>query len=868
MADDILVHYGILRRSGRYPWGSGGELLNAIDKLSSEGLSETEIAAALNISTYELRNQKTLAKNELKEAQRLGVISRRESGMSLGAIAEEMGLPKSTVAGLLKPEANRKHRAIEDLASVLADSIEKFNYIDVGEGVERFLGVTDTKLKNAIQLLVNRGYKVHFLHQMQMGTGKNTSIKVLTKGDVDYNEVSENRVNLAIPNFTSKDNGRTFEESAPINNISSKRLTVVYGKDGSDRDGLIEVREGVPELSLAGKRYAQVRIGIDGTHYIKGMAVYGRNMPEGTDIVFYTSKNPSSDKLAALKPQKVGDINPFGSAIQPQRRYLDSDGKEQISAMNVVYEEGDWYNWTKSLSSQFLSKQSPRLAARQLDIAFQRQKLEYDEIMALENETVKAHLLYEFANKMDSAAVHLKAASMPRQSTAVLIPEPTLKPNEVYAPNYRDGDIVKLIRHPHGSISEIPTLTVNNKSRNARGLIGTATDAIAIHPKVAERLSGADFDGDTVIVIPDKKHIATSPALEGLKGFDPIKAYPKYPGMKVLKPETKQRLMGDVSNLITDMTIKGANQSEIARAVRHSMVIIDAEKHELNYRQSHIDNGISALKAKYQGGPTSGAATLISRASSMEMVDHRKDNYNIDPSTGKKVWTYTNETYVKDTKSGPVTLKRQTKSTKMYETDDALKLSSGTIIESVYGEHANRLKRLGDLARKSYLTTKPTKYSPSARKTYAKEVASLEAKYNLALRNQPLERKAQLVAGQLYKAKVAANPDMSRADKKKARGRSIVVARLRVNANKPTIEITPREWEAIQMGAISPTRLKRILRNADADQVRALATPRSTSGLSPGKRNRALALLSAGYTTAEVASSLGVSVNQVIEIKD
>lgn len=34
-----------------------------------------------------------------------------------------------------------------------------------------------------------------------------------------------------------------------------------------------------------------------------------------------------------------------------------------------------------------------------------------------------------------------------------------------------------------------------------------------------------------------------------------------------------------VSNLITDMTVEGASLTEIARVVKHSMVVLDAEKH-------------------------------------------------------------------------------------------------------------------------------------------------------------------------------------------------------------------------------------------------------------------------------------------------
>lgn len=69
----------------------------------------------------------------------------------------------------------------------------------------------------------------------------------------------------------------------------------------------------------------------------------------------------------------------------------------------------------------------------------------------------------------------------------------------------------------------------------------------------------------------------------------------EYPIMRNTQKHTE-----DISNLITDMASAGASDSEIARAVRHSLVIIDAEKHKLDYKQSEIDNGISELKKKYQ----------------------------------------------------------------------------------------------------------------------------------------------------------------------------------------------------------------------------------------------------------------------------
>ena len=862
---DSIMHYGTPRRSGRYPWGSGGhEILSRVDALASKGLSETEIANALNMKTTELRNQKALAKAELREAQRLWIVRQKESGMSVSAIAKEASLPPSTVRDLLRPAANLKYRIIKGIADRLKAAISRFGYIDVGDGIEQFLGVSSTKLGNAVTLLKNEGYTVHYLSEEQLGNpGKRTRLKILAAPGTEFKEVAQNKANIQIPDFYTEDKGHNLLSKQPIVNIDSKRIDVRYSEDGGgDRDGLIEIRPGVDDLSLGKASYAQVRIGVDGTHYLKGMAIYNDNLPDGVDIVFHTNKSRADNPggpLAVLKGQKEEELSPFGAITRPVS-YTDENGVVKQSAANIIYEEGDWASFSKSLSSQFLSKQDPSLAKEQLRIAYDRQKAQYDEIMSLENPTVRKHLLQAFSDSCDSEAVVLKAAALPGQATNVLIPIPSLKDDEVYAPNFKNGDRVVNVRYPHGGIFEIPTLTVNNKVPEARKLIGNAPDAIGISPAVAQRLSGADFDGDFVLTIPADRRLKTAPALVGLKDFDPIAAYPPYEGMKRMDGPTKQRLMGDVSNLITDMTIKGATQAEIARAVRHSMVVIDAEKHELNYLQSYKDNGIAALKTRYQGSAKSGASTLVSQSTSQVRVPHRKDNYSIDPETGSKIWTYTNDTYI-DKRGREVA--RLTKTQRGYEVDDAHKLSSGTRIERVYADYANQMKRLGDQARLSLIGTKSIPYSRAAEKTYSTEVASLNQKLNLALRNAPLERKAQIVAGEIYRAKLANNPGMSTTEKGTARGQSINLARKRVGANKPYISFTTKEWEAVQMGAISPTKLSRMLRNADMDQVTELATPRTRPVVPRAKTLRARTLLDMGYTVAEVASSLGLTANQV-----
>lgn len=869
-----LFHYGILRRSGRYPWGSGGDsvarsksFLGYVDDLKAKGLSEVEIAKGLGTTTTALRAARTIAKSEALASNVSEAIRLKEKGLSNTAIGQRMGVNESSVRAFLNPSQTTKNNILITTSNFLKDKVDKGGYLDIGSGTESHLGISSTKLSTAVALLREKGYEVHNVQVLQVGTGQKTTIKVLAPPGTKYVDIVKNPHLIKSVAGYSEDGGRSYLGIQPPVNVSSNRIGIRYEEDGGgSADGVIYVRPGVADIALGNSHYAQVRIAVDGTHYLKGMAMYKADLPAGHDLVFNTNKHNTGNKLDAMKPQKQDD-NPFGSTVR-QQHYTDHAGKRKLSAMNIVNEEGDWKDWSRTLSSQVLSKQSTVLAKRQLDLALATRKDDLTEIMRLTNPVVKKSLLQSYADSADFASVHLKAAALPRQGTHVILPIPSLKEHEVYAPNYRNGEKVALIRFPHGGTFEIPEVTVNNRSAEARHTLGNAIDAIGIHPKVAERLSGADFDGDTVLVIPNnRRELKTSAPLSGLKNFDPRASYPAYPGMKTISPRSKQQQMGDVSNLITDMTIKGAKPDEIAHAVRHSMVVIDAEKHNLNYRQSYIDNGIATLKEKYQGrGPTgrlSGASTIVSRAGSEVRVPDRKprpasQGGPVDPVTGKRVYVNTGQQFV-DSKGR--TIVRTITSTKLAEAANARKLSSGMPIENIYADHSNSLKALANEARKASLTTGSMKYSPSAAKTYQSEVSRLTSALNVALRNKPLERQAQLIANALVSAKRTANPHLDSADLKKLKGQSLETARARVGAKKQQITITDAEWHAIQEGAISSNRLRQILENADIDRVRTLATPRAATVMTPSKLAIARARLASGYTQAEIADSLGVAVS-------
>ena len=903
-----LMHYGTPRHSGRYPWGSGenpqrNKDFRAIVKdLKSKGMSEKEIAESMGLSTTQLRAKISISKDEERKANMARARELKDHGYSNVKIGEMMGLNESTVRSLLDPTIAERTNKTREIADTLKEQIEKHGYLDVGPGTELYLDTTDTRLKNAIALLEEEGYKTSNIYIDQMGTNHKTDIKVLSKDDVPYSEIKEHQYEIASLGSKQYDeDGQliSVEPQFPPTAVDSKRIQICYNEEGGiEKDGVIELRRDVNDISLGAAQYAQVRIAVDmdgsgnGTHYLKGLAMYTDDLPDGIDIRFNTNKHVGTPPEKVFKEMKDDPDNPFGASIKNegqlnlvQKHYIDINGERKLSPINVVNEEGDWGEWSKTLSSQFLSKQRPELAKRQLDLAYSEKAAEFDEIISLTNPTVKRRLLESFADDCDASAVHLKAAALPHQGQHVILPIPSLKDNEIYAPNYEDGTQVVLIRYPHGGKFEIPTLTVHNHGSDAEKVIRNARDAVGINAKVAERLSGADFDGDTVTVIPinNRVRIGTQNPLSGLKDFDPKEAYPYHEGMSVMTPANKQKQMGVVSNLITDMTLKGANEDELARAVRHSMVVIDSEKHKLDYKQSEIDNDIAGLKAKYQRGEDgkSGASTLISRSKSEQRVNARKDNYKIDPETGKKIWNYTNESYTKTTvnkKTGETkteVIERKIKSTKMAEAEDAYTLTSGgskenpgTQMEAVYANYANSMKDLGNRARKELISTPRLEYNPQANKEYASEVTSLNSKLNVALKNAPKERQAQLLANKIVEAKVQANPALpSDKDKyKKVKGQALQTARNQTGAKKERVAITEREWEAIQKGAISDSKLSLILNNADLDLVKKYATPRATREIPPAKEAKAKAMARSGYTTKEIADAIGISTSSVSKL--
>jgi len=913
-SEEELKHYGTPRHSGRYPWGSGENPYQheawflARERLRAKGLSDTEIAKVMNLSTTKYRARVAIAANEEQRAryeQAKKLYS--ELGPKWTEIGRRMGLRESTVRSMLQNEKDTRNSLIKT-ADILKDALKNKKYIDIGPGTETMMGIAKTKLDTAVQILMEEGYVVHHYRQPQAGMpGKYTTMSVLCPPGTTKKELLDNRTDIStIIDYRSSDRGRNIYGIEPPAPVNSKRIAIRYKEDGGgDKDGVIELRRGVEDLSLGNSNYAQVRINVDDTHYLKGMAVYsdGKDMPKGVDIIFNTSKGKETPMMGpkdntVLKPLKDDPANPFGSQVKVkdgevvgQRHYIGADGKDHLSPVNIVNEEGDWGNWSKTLASQFLSKQRPALAQQQLNIQYEKSKNEFEEIEKLTVPEIRKKMMDSFADECDSAAVYLKAAALPGQASRVILPLPSIKENEIFAPSFDEGEEVILVRYPHAGTFEIPKLTVNNHSKEGVDVIGRdGRDAVGIHPNAAKQLSGADFDGDTVVVIPVRgQNLRADAAIDDLIKFTDTfhDTYKYHDGMKVMSEGYKQQQMGVVSNLISDMTVLGASQDEIVRAVKHSMVVIDAVKHRLDYSQSAKDNGIEELKQKYQNG--GGASTIITRAKNDQVINQRKaGDYRIDPKTGKEKIFYadpvTGEKIYRDTgeKKKRYTIDengnkqwyetdelKTTKVPKMSVTNDAYTLVSnkngGMPIENIYADYANKMKYLANEARKSSIGIEMTKVNPSAKETYSKEVDSLKAKLDVAKMNKPLERKAQTLVGEIMRAKKADNPNMDSDTEKKEKSKALIYARNAVGADKTaaSIQITDSEWTAILSGAVSSNLLTDIFNNTDLDRLKQLATPRKESGLSASQIARIHAYANGKYTIKEIADALGISASTV-----
>ena len=944
--EQLLLHYGTPRHSGRYPYGSGKNpqrnksFLQIKDEakayLKSQGLpyNETAIARHLGITTSELRDKTSIAKEERMNATYKEVKTRLDRGESVADIASAMDISPTSVRNYaeMEPSTVNTKRQTSEIADILKEGVDSTGFLDVGTGVETQIGISEARMKASIARLKEEGYYVHNIRVEQVANSNQyTTTKVLSK-EPDIKEVYKNLDKVkSIEKYAEDGDGSMIQELRTPKSVDWDRVKIRYAipegqpghgteHDGEMMDGSMIIRPGAKDLNLgAGKHYAQVRIAVGGTHYLKGVALYGeeKDFPKGVDIIFNTNKTKEHSPRDVLKPLKddLTGANPFGATLKRQNHIIDEKGGyvqakdkngkplfdkkgkpvKDNGAVNIVNEEGDWMKWGKTMSSQFLSKQPISVIKERLNATLKKSDDDLAEIMKVDNPVIRKQLLESYASGLESKQVHLKAAAPKGFQSHLILPVPKMKETEVFAPNYKDGDKVILVRYPHGGTFEIPELTVNNKGPGRKIVGKDSPDAIGIHPKVAGKLSGADFDGDTVYVIPNNsKKYKSSPALKELQGFEP-KAYQDTPGtFKVMSKKNKQSEMGKISNLITDMTMQGASPSELARAVKHSMVVIDAEKHKLNYKRSAEENGINALKKKYQvhidkvdystlKGVDPRTGKTLKAIDPNELRDYNGKKKSAGAGTiisQRKREVTTGGTPIevpaptrKDPNATKIIIRNRQKSfvTPMLKDASVYLTPKSSKAEKEYVSYVNALKERKVKADELIKSTPGHKRNPAAAKQYAQEVSSLKNKLDQSILNRPKERRAQIVARLNYEKEIerqGGKEKMAADDIKRLKNQALIGARTRIGASRTPVTITDSEWKAIQEGAISSHMLQQLVRNMNDDQLKALATPREKKKVTQSQQSRAMAMLRRGYTISQVAQAVGISTSSINTIKD
>ena len=410
--EDYIEHYGMPRRSGRYPWGSGEnpyqhalDFIGRVEQMRKDGFSyvdedgkvwtgDTGIAKSMGLTTTEFRTELSICKNERRSYNVATARSLKEDGLGETEIARRMSkrlgkdINESTVRSWLDKDSENRMNTAKEKAQYIKEQIDKKGIVEIGAGVDRQLGISPEMMKQVKYILDRDGYVVAGGRVDQVtNPGQKTTITVACPPGTPYKIDSKGRkVTSAVYDYenihplidpTPNENGMIVKKKlAYPASLDSKRLMVRYADDvgddgfkGIEKDGVIELRRGVNDLSLGDSRYSQVRILVDGTHYLKGMAVYSDDMPDGIDVVFNTNKKKGTPALGpkdntVLKPIKKDDPeNPFGSLIKDpdkggQYYYIDpKTGKEKLGLINKRADQGDWTEWADTLPAQFLTTQ-------------------------------------------------------------------------------------------------------------------------------------------------------------------------------------------------------------------------------------------------------------------------------------------------------------------------------------------------------------------------------------------------------------------------------------------------------------------------------------------------------------------------------
>ena len=902
----------------------GYDDLEIDEKLQRYGKKDGDIARALGIDSYKLRAKRSIRSNELEVENTEEAWKLHEEGWKNPKIAAKLGVTEGTIRNYLKNHLAQKENKLFRVADGLQEMVDKKRYLDVGPGGEDGFGTTASNFKTAVALLEERGYHRYPLHLNRIGanTDNQLTMQILCPPDVTYKDMRDHMDEIkSVKDYVIEDGLPKSNQLGlryPVS-VDSNRIEVKFAdQGGSDRDGVIQLKRGVEDLGLGSSMYAQVRIAVDGTHYLKGMAVYADpdQFPPGKDIIFNTNKKSGTpimlddpDAKQVFKHLEDDPDNPFKAAIKVkdgkvvgQWDYTGKDGKEHQSPINVVNFEDNWSEWKKSSPTQFLVNQDPSLIKQQLKIAYDSKVAQFNDIKNYTNPAIKKHLLKEFASECDTAAIELRGAPFLGQQQFAILPVPSLEPNEIYAPMYEEGSKVVSIRYPHQGLIEVVEYTVTHKNKEAKSFMLNAKDAVGIHPNAAKQMSGADYDGDSVVIIPtvsaDGKvinDIRKDKAIQELMDFDP-NSFERKEGdtFKRISKSYQNRMMGVATNLLQDMKTIGAPREDIIDGVKFCYVIIDSWKHDLNWKAAEKQFRIKELKSRYQGNidpvtgeEKNGASTLITRAKSPIYQPKYNELWQPDKNTGeilykstpqmKKTWHY-DEELGRSVVDGEVP--KQEKVPMMATVKDARELMSGpdhigTPKERLYAKYANDMKALANEVRREMVNTPTLEMNREAKEEYADEVASLKQKLRGIKENAPKERLATVIYNNIVKTKrnelMEKNPNMSKQERnkemKKVKRLAAVYSRQAVNAKKPKIDITDREWEAMQSGAVSQGTILDVLLNSDSEKIKQRAMPKNQEYIKDSDILRIKAFLakpeSSRPSYAEIAAIIGCSPSTV-----
>ena len=170
---DALEHYGMPRRSGRYPWGSGDDpyqhgsvdFLTRVEALKKNGWTETadniKKEFGENVTLEDYRNEKSWCNYERRLRNVETAKAMIKDGKKVSEIGRIMGVNESTVRSWLNPDSENRMKEAANTADFLKKKVEERGMIDVGDGVERELKVTRTRLDQALYKLKGEGYEVH-----------------------------------------------------------------------------------------------------------------------------------------------------------------------------------------------------------------------------------------------------------------------------------------------------------------------------------------------------------------------------------------------------------------------------------------------------------------------------------------------------------------------------------------------------------------------------------------------------------------------------------------------------------------------------------------------------------------------------------